>query len=110
ELSILMSLERLYKEKPQSGYTVDRSARCHLALSQQVSLITSQLIGSKPIWRLAKMASERSYVLQVFATCDLGIEASGRNRENSVPLRVPHLDRIYEIQMIQTKTSFALDQ
>src|SRR5262249_8149198 len=54
ELPKLMSLERLYKEEPQSGYTVDRSAGCHLALSEQVSLITSQLIGSDRIWRLAK--------------------------------------------------------
>src|SRR5262245_51822804 len=76
ELSILGSLERLYKEEPQSGNTVDRGAGCHLALSEQVSLITSQLIGSELIWRLAQVASERSYVLQVLASCDLGIVAA----------------------------------
>src|SRR5215467_279724 len=76
ELSILGSLERLYKEESQSGYTVDRSAGCHLALSEQVRLITSQLIGSELIWRLAKVASERSYVLQVLASCDLRIVAA----------------------------------
>ena len=76
ELSILGSLERLYKEEPQSGYTVDRSARCHLAFSDQVGLITSQLTGSELIWRLTKVASECSYVLQVLASCDLGIVAA----------------------------------
>jgi hypothetical protein len=44
ELPKLMSLERLNKEEPQSGYTVHRSAWCHLALLQRVSLIASQLI------------------------------------------------------------------
>jgi len=76
KLPKLMALEGFYKEEPQIGYTVHRSAGCYLALLQQVSLIASQLVRPQPIWRLAKMASERSHVLQVFASCDLGIVAA----------------------------------
>jgi hypothetical protein len=71
-----MSLEGLNKEKPQSGNAVYRSAGCYFALLEQVGLIASQLIRPELIRGLAKMASERSHVLQVLVGCDLRIVAT----------------------------------
>ncbi len=68
-----MSLEGLNKEEPQSGHTVYRRTGCHLALSEQVGLIPSQLIRPELIRALAKMASERSHVLQVLAALAEGV-------------------------------------
>src|SRR5207249_11876350 len=76
ELPKLMALEGLNKEEPQSGHTVYRRTGCHLALSEQVGLIASQLIRPELIRGLAKMVSERSNVLQVLAGCDLRIVAA----------------------------------
>src|SRR6516162_2166703 len=76
EFPKLMSLERLNKEEPQCGHTVHRCAGCHFALLQQVGLIASQLIRPELIRGLAKMAGERSHVLQVLASCDLRIVAA----------------------------------
>src|SRR5208337_203722 len=82
ELPKLMSLERLNKEKPQSGHTVHRSTGCYLALLEQVGFIASQLIRPELIRGLAKMASGRSHVLQVLASRDLGV----RNVTPTAPL------------------------
>jgi hypothetical protein len=71
-----MSLESLNKEEPQSGHAVHRSAGCYLALLEQIGLIASQLIRPELIGRLAKMASERSHVLQVLAGGDLRVVAT----------------------------------
>jgi hypothetical protein len=71
-----MSLESLDEEEPQRCHTVHGSAGCYFALLEQVCLIASQLIRPELIRGLAKMASEGSHVLQVLASCDLGVVAA----------------------------------
>jgi hypothetical protein len=71
-----MSLESLDEEEPQRCYTVHGSAGCYFALLEQVGLIASQLIRPELIRGLAKMASERSHVLQVLSRRDLGVVAA----------------------------------
>src|SRR5579862_5212402 len=59
-------------ENSQSGVEMVAA----LALSEQVGLIASQLIRPELIRRLAKMAGERSHVLQVLAGGDLRVVAT----------------------------------